>query len=40
VNQQGDPLEPSTSVTYAIWGPWKRRGDPHKKIIESSSRMT
>ena len=31
VNQQGDPLEPSTSVTYAIWGPWKRRGDPNQK---------
>ena len=28
VNQQGDPDEPSIGVTYAIWGPWKRRGGP------------
>ena len=28
VNQQGDPDTSSPGVTYAIWGPWKRRGDP------------
>nr|MBA3630957.1 DUF839 domain-containing protein [Actinomycetota bacterium] len=33
VNQQGDPDESSRGVTYAIWGPWKRRGDPAQEEI-------